>query len=351
MGAEWWLHDAVTDVSAAECQRINLKTSELRAEVNRIMTCVSRTPENIELMLALMRRAQQLDQEAAAWGKSLPDHWHYRTLCWEDNVPGGDYARAEVFPGRVDVYADFWIASVWNMTRTARLILASVAVRCAAWACSPVDYRTTPEYATAARTGGDMITDIIASVPYHLGWHAKRKHLFDNKALSGFACGEEDGIKGLAGYFLTWPLACVMNQDYVSDAQRQWIVGRLRYIGDELGIRYAHILSQVSSIRPSVAKDSTLTLYTQLQIRIPSMLIRRDGLMSQPYIGHNFVKLMGEPANIPPSSGYAMNPLQQREAMQRAYTEKQKVDLVAKASGGISSSDAVKSVAQKWLTV
>jgi hypothetical protein len=53
-------------------------------------------------------------------------------------------------------------------------------------------------------------------------------------------------MKGLAGYFLTWPLACVMNQDYVTDHQRQWIVGRLRYIGDELGIRYAHILSQVS---------------------------------------------------------------------------------------------------------
>jgi hypothetical protein len=248
MGAEWWLNDAVKDESAGACHRINLKTSELRAEVNRVMMGVSRSPENVELMLALMRRAQQLDQQAASWMRSVPEHWHYRTLCWEDTVPGGDYSRAEVFPGRVDAYPDFWIASVWNMVRTARLILASVVVRCAAWVCARVDYRTTPEYATAARTCADMITDIIASVPYHLGWHAKRRHLFDDKSLSGFACGEEDGMKGLAGYFLTWPLACVMNQDYVSDAQRQWIVGRLRYIGDELGIRYAHILSQVSVI-------------------------------------------------------------------------------------------------------
>ncbi|KAH8904583.1 hypothetical protein BR93DRAFT_970520 [Coniochaeta sp. PMI_546] len=331
MGAEWWLNDAVKDQSAAACQRINLKTSELRAEVNRVMMGVSRSPENLELMLALMRRAQQLDQEAASWMKSVPDQWHYRTLCWEDNVPGGDFSRAEVFPGRVDVYADFWIASVWNMVRTARLILSSVAVRCAAWICSPVDYRTTPEYATAARTSADMITDVIASVPYHLGWHAKRRHLFDNESLSGFACGEEDGMKGLAGYFLTWPLACVMNQDYVSDAQRQWIMGRLRYIGDELGIRYAHILSQ-------------------LQIRIPSMLIRRDGLMAQPYpMGHNFVKLMS--AKMPPTSGYTMNPLQQREAMQQEYIEKRKAELLDKASGGSSSPEEVKSVAQKWLTV
>lgn len=210
------------------------------------MTTISRKPENVAFILSLLRRAQALDAECLAWMKSIPEQWQYKTLCWEDNVPRGDYANAEVFPGRVDVYNDFWIASVWNMMRTARLILHSLAVRCAAWVCSPVDFRTTPEYATAARVCEEMITDIIASVPYHLGWHAKRRHLFANKDLSGFACGEDDCMKGLAGYFLTWPLACVNGQDYVTDRQRAWVVGRLRYIGDELGIKYAHILSQVS---------------------------------------------------------------------------------------------------------
>ena len=259
MGAEWWLNDTVKDECAFVCQRINLKTCELRAEVNKVMNGVTRSPENVELILALMRKAQELDQQAATWIKTVPDHWQYRTLCWEDNVPGGDYTRAEVFPGRVDVYADLWIASVWNMLRTARLVLQSMVVRCAAWACSPVDYRTTPDYATAAGICAEMITDIIASVPYHLGWHAKRRHLFDGDRLSGFACGKEDSMKGLAGYFLTWPLACVMNQDYVSEAQRQWIVGRLRYIGDELGVRYAHILSQVSTFHDSVTTFGRLT--------------------------------------------------------------------------------------------
>jgi hypothetical protein len=246
MGVEWWINDAVKDEAAASCQRINLKTSELRAEVTRVMTSVARTPENIDLMLAMMRRAQSLDQEVMNWMKSTPETWQYKTVCWEDHVPNGDYSKADVFPGRVDVYNDFWIASVWNLARTTRLILASVTVRCAAWICSPVDYRTTPEYATAARVCVDMITDILASVPYHLGWHSKRRHLFDNDELSGFACGDDDSMKGLAGYFLTWPLACVNCQDYTTDAQRTWVQGRLRYIGDELGVKYAYILSQVS---------------------------------------------------------------------------------------------------------
>lgn len=256
MGADWWLNDAVKDESATACQRINLKTGELRAEVTRIMTTLARTPENTDLVLAIIRRAQLLDQEAVGWMRSVPEPWHYKTLCWEDHVPGGDYSKAEVFPGRVDVYNDFWIASVWNLTRATRLVLASLTVRCAAWVCSPVDYRTTPEYATASQTCVDMITDIIASVPYHLGWHTKRKHLFRSMELSGFACGEEDSTKALPGYFLSWPLACVVSQDYITDAQRQWVAGRLRYIGDELGLRYAHILTKVRSATPIAGPQS-----------------------------------------------------------------------------------------------
>lgn len=96
--------------------------------------------------------------------------------------------------------------------------------------------------------------------------------------------------------------------------------------------------------------DTTLISAVQLQIRIPSMLIRRDGLMAQPYpMGHNFVKLMS--AKMPPTSGYTMNPLQQREAMQKEYVERRKAELLDKASGGSSSPEEVKSVAQKWLTV
>jgi hypothetical protein len=90
----------------------------------------------------------------------------------------------------------------------------------------------------------------------------------------------------------------------------------------------------------------------KLQIRIPSMMIRRDGLMAQPYpMAHNFVKLLSEETrSAPPTAGYAMNPLQQREAMQRELTEQKKVELLAKASGDGSSEDVYK-VAKNWLRV
>lgn len=309
MGVDWWLDNAVNDSYAAHCCRLNLQTSELRAEVTRMMThgiaasAAGTSPsspsspssprsssaqsspsstyeQRTAQILSLMRRSQDLDRAIVDWMACLPPHWHYRTLCWQNYVANTDYAHAEVFPGRVDVYNDVWIASVWNMARVTRLILASITVRCAAWACSPVDYRTTPEYAHSARVCAEVIGDVLASVPYHLGWHYRTKrrqqgqgqgqdrsnrnrnwndHDHDDdeedgevdaqkeEQLSGFGCGEdEDGIKGLSGYFLTWPLACVMGQDYLTEDQRTWVRGRLRYIGQELGIRYASILAQVS---------------------------------------------------------------------------------------------------------
>ena len=82
---------------------------------------------------------------------------------------------------------------------------------------------------------------------------------------------------------------------------------------------------------------------------MPSMLIRRDGLMAQPYpMAHNFEKLLSARA-APPTAGYAMNPLQQREAMQKEYFEQRKTELLAKASG--DSGPSGQWVAQKMLTV
>lgn len=364
MGMEWWIDDAVRDVTAVKCHRLMIKTGELRAEVTRLMNSMARTPDNIEIMLDMIRKVQTVDQEVVAWMRNVPEEWQFRTVAWEDHVPNGDYAKAEAFPGRIDMYCDFFISSVWNTARTARLVLASLVVRCAAWVCSPVDYRTTPEYATAARTCVDTITDIIASVPYHLGWHLNKPHILRQASPDGVAAEGESHVKSLAGYFLTWPLICLNSQDYTTDAQRAWIHGRLSFIGNELGVKYAHILRQ-------------------LQIRIPSMLIRRDGLMAKPYgAAHDYLRLVSSARRehqererrrvlqmqelglayappVPPpmtagaGAGYAegLSPLENVENMQKERFEYHRAELLARAAGGKNASEDQQWVARRWLTV
>ncbi|UNI17361.1 hypothetical protein JDV02_003707 [Purpureocillium takamizusanense] len=330
MGADWWMNDTVRDEHASDCQRLNIVIGELRAETNRLLTTPTRSPDHVEKVMDMIKRCQAHDLACANWSKNLPDHFQAKTVAWEDNVPYGDYTKAEVYPGRVDAYQDLWVCSVWNMMRCSRLVLASIIVRCAAWISSPVDYRTTPEYATAARTCVDTITDIIASVPYQLGWFSKRKDLLERANFSsGFGCGEEDAQKGLGGYFMTWPLALIHGQDYITDSQRAWVQGRLEYIGNQLGVRYAHML-------------------TQLNVRVPSMLIRRDGLVANPFPqAHDFQKLLSGRLSPAAAGAGANDPLHQREAMQRETIQRQTAELVSKAMGTSGKID--EWTAKTWL--
>ncbi|KAI8627585.1 hypothetical protein F5Y19DRAFT_172627 [Xylariaceae sp. FL1651] len=331
MGAEWWLDDTEFSKVSATVVRLMIKTSEIRAQVTQLMNFLTKTPDNIELVLDIIRKAQVVDQEVVAWQQNIPEEWQYTTVAWEDNVLNGDYSKAEVFPGRVDVYANIWYASITNSARTVRLIIHSLIVRCAAWVCSPVDYRTTPEYATAASVCRDAITDIIASVPYHLGWHLKRADILQRNNFGTFACGEENHPKGLAGYLLTWPLTCVISQDYVTDTQRAWVLGRMRSIGSDLGVKYAHIMCQ-------------------LQMRVPSMLIRRDGLMQSPYGAVDSFEKIVAARFAPPSIGHTLNPQQQWEAKQKLKIEQGKAELIEMATKN-ATVEGAQEVAQRWLRV
>jgi hypothetical protein len=87
----------------------------------------------------------------------------------------------------------------------------------------------------------------------------------------------------------------------------------------------------------------------QMKLRIPSMMIRRDGLMAAPYGSAQNFEMLLSARNAPPSAGYAMNPLQQREAMQKESFEQRRADLLAKAAG--KAGPSTQWVAQNWLTV
>jgi hypothetical protein len=249
LGVDWWIADAGKDDRMNTfLPSLSLRIAELRAEINTALTTYPRTPEYFQEVLAFMKTAQALENEYQEWEALLPDRLRPRTCAWVDHIPGGDISKAEVCPGKVDMFEDIWIANMWNAARVARLFISGVIVRCAAWICSPVDYRTTPEYATAVRLCADLVTDIIASIPYHLGWRVG-----EGGTLRGgndfTAFGEADNFtspKAIGGFFCMWPLFSVTNTDYVTDSQRQWAKGRLLYISEILGMNQAKVLANVS---------------------------------------------------------------------------------------------------------
>lgn len=154
---------------------------------------------------------------------------------------------AEVFPGKVDMYSDVSIAHMWNQLRVARFFASGAIVRCAAWISSPVDYRTTPEYAQAVRLCADLVTDIIASTPYHLGWRVGHGGVLKSGDFASFMSGDSGvtSAKAIGGFFMMWPLFAISNTDFISDSQRAWAKGRLMYVSETLGLNHAKVLSNV----------------------------------------------------------------------------------------------------------
>jgi hypothetical protein len=250
LGSEWWISDFAKDDIGVFSVKLNLRVSELRHEINGALATYSRSPENFQKVMDLMKRAQALEQEYQDWQVSLPSDWRARTVAWVDQIPGGEIAKAEVCPGRVDMYDDVWLANTWNHTRVARLFISGAIVRCAAWICSPVDYRTTPEYAQSVRLCVNLVTDIIASIPYHLGWRVGLNGTLTTPGDMGSPITSETFScpKALGGLFCLWSLFAINNSDYTSDSQRNWAKGRLIWISENLGLKHAKVLSAVSSV-------------------------------------------------------------------------------------------------------
>ncbi|KAM3070065.1 hypothetical protein ACMFMG_003903 [Clarireedia jacksonii] len=307
LGIDWWLGDSSRDQASATVSRLNLEVTELRSELNRVLMSQPRTPETYEIVSKMMQRALELEQEYERWEETQTK----QTVAWVDNVPGGDMMKADVCPGRVDMYPDIYAAAQWNIARTSRIFIAAIVIRGAAWICYPVDYRTTPEYAQMSRLGQEMINDIIASIPFNFGWHLDENgRLKAGDVMSG--TDDVNTVKALGGVFSIWPLLSVSCADYTTDSQRVWVKGRFKYIAEVMGLNQAKVVGC-------------------LQLRLPSMIVRRDNM------GHSAqnvanVRPAGHPAIVPalPNSISALS-FQEREAVKREMWERERKALLEAA--------------------
>jgi hypothetical protein len=127
-------------------------------------------------------------------------------------------------------------------------------------------------------------------------------------------------------------------------SERAYIKGRLEHIGDEVGIKYAHILSKVSNFTVPPAgllRVTTLADPRQLQVRVPSMLIRSDGLLAQPYpMAHNFEKLLSSARQK-----YTLDHLAEQKATPQDHTQQRQ----GEAEG--ASQEEAQPETRKWVFV
>lgn len=259
-GVNWWIGNT-EPLSAWHFQQLTANTAELKAEAECIFATTSDGPEKLDKLERLIERAKSLDIEITTCLEQLPESFRGSTVAWQGSVRQHNAAaqsQFRAFPGAIDVYPDLWVANLWNVMRSMRLVLTGIVVRCVAIIVSPRDYRTTVQYNEAITLRTELINSVISSVPYHYGLVGRRTGLHQCTATTSFECGDNSSTKGLAGYFLLYPLARIVNEDCISENLRQWVRDQLTYIGDRLGIRYAKAITLVCDcILPYLSEDCT----------------------------------------------------------------------------------------------
>ncbi|KAG9242793.1 hypothetical protein BJ878DRAFT_400793, partial [Calycina marina] len=264
--AHWWINVQEPSERGPDAfvAAISLRVAELRFEANDLLANSCRTPELLEKVNEIMKRAQAMDIEFQDWAERLPKDWLPQPVAWIDNIPGGDLMKSDIYPGRVDLYSDLIIAHTWNSARTCRLFIIGLIIRCVAWLGLAADYKTKPEYKFCHKIGSTLMTDIIASIPYHLGWPMDENGDLKAGDISSNSCHARDdpvsSPKALGGFYCIWPAFCVTSSDYATDSQRSWVKGRLRLIADLMGLNQARVY----------------------ELRLPSMVVARDGMSPTP---------------------------------------------------------------------
>ncbi|RDW65065.1 hypothetical protein BP6252_10716 [Coleophoma cylindrospora] len=258
-GVDWHAQPLDSEVEQA-IYELDFRAAELRHETKAVIPFATRSDEGVEKVLRLLKRAQALQQAYADWIDSLPPSWRAGTAAWIEEVPQEKLQHASAYPGLVRSYRDITTAADYVSGLATRLQIFIPILRCVAWLNPLLDYKITPEYLVAARLSRQIIADIIASVPYFCGWSKEAES--PSPEITKFHSADAVTAKGVTGMFIMAPIFTAATSDFVSSPQQTWLLGRLEYIENSMGISHAGLLASVlitqvftQSVFPSINFD------------------------------------------------------------------------------------------------
>ncbi|MCJ1434236.1 hypothetical protein MMC27_003603 [Xylographa pallens] len=186
--------------------------------------------------------AFDIDAELADWAACCPEQYVYNTVTIQ--------SRSEsVFSDYYHTYDSIWTAWTWNSYRSVRILLNDMLLQQLAHLSQyPSNFQEPHEYSTLRYETQilrcksllvQLTQDICASVPFYLGYYNQQDSLVSNQVTPAAA----------GGNLLLWPLYTAACTNVVSDMMRSWVIGRLHYIAEAMGIRQATALAHLLSIR------------------------------------------------------------------------------------------------------
>ena len=226
-----------------------MTVTNFRADVRRGI--ISNPPE-------ILATALEIDKAALSICANAPNLYDYETV-YTDGEPG------VVFAGCYHVYHDFMAATVWNGMRAIRMMLHEI-IRDTLFnihSSTPSffdDEQCRSQYQASTNIMYQLQSDIIASVPQHLGYGSTKctsagttDHIFpwshfDKRAGNSVGAAKSDSagppmIRAFGGYTLPWTIYLAGTVDIATQPVRQWIIETLERMGQLMGVQQAIVLA------------------------------------------------------------------------------------------------------------
>ena len=179
-----------------------------------------------------------LDKKMTAWSKEASGYYEYTKMEAPNPSPPNTPLDLQKSPS-IQLYSSATMAALWNQYRCMRILVLECLQKVSsrqrentAWEPSPLDTGNSEAIDRIPQEIENLIDDVCASVPYLLGEVDQEGNL-----------RQPQQKKAIGGFMLLWPLRLIVLKGLGTTVQRNWMVKRLSYIRNVLGIYQATSLS------------------------------------------------------------------------------------------------------------
>ncbi|KAK2062369.1 hypothetical protein LY76DRAFT_297653 [Colletotrichum caudatum] len=251
----WLLHHECRGRMQHAIASMDIQSSQIRQDVDRLLGPGDRKPETIQKVLDALKRAQALEARFRKLNNDPSPQWKVDTLEWIPEVPDEELDTALAFTGPVYGFFNLPLAVLHVATWCCHLMLTTTILRCMAWLVSPDEDRAGEDYEALKRSAQLRVEDMIAAAPFFCKWNGF------GVVVAQFPVGKtrsDDPLKGAAGMMIIWPLVTACYSDFATPRQKRFLRGRLKYLSEVAGIKQAGIfynMQDVSSPSKEIERD------------------------------------------------------------------------------------------------
>ena len=211
-----------------------IRVAALRTESLNLLLGNTEFPTDTLRSEDIAAKAQDLDTALGSWSQSLPEDWIF-SIRPSPATPG---ERDNSYNDAVHEYPTHGHAAVWNRYRAVRLIVNSILIRCLAHQLQSLEYSSQRSFVviqqeTVRASMQLIINELCAGVPFFF-------NSLDPTGLRSIKLGKysfttDDEIFPKMAALLAWPLTVAVSTEYIPEAERQWLKGRLKTVAKSLG--------------------------------------------------------------------------------------------------------------------